>query len=120
MNFKTLLIIDNLLSVALHCDNNYAIKIEVNPVFHERTKHLKIDLHFLREKILSGVVKTVKVDTANQIAHILTKGLDTFVSIEVALGSSVKSLRVRGVLVLFLDFPKKGQAPIKGALTSNI
>ncbi|GKA17930.1 hypothetical protein Tco_0697767, partial [Tanacetum coccineum] len=88
-------------------------------------------------KILSGVVKTVKVDTANQIAHILTKGLDTvhhkflvkklgmidvyqFVSIEVALGSTVKSLRVGGVLVLFPDFPKKGQALIKGALTSNI
>ncbi|GJV67221.1 phosducin-like protein 3 [Tanacetum coccineum] len=56
---------------------NSAIKIDVNPVFYERTKHLEIDLHFVREKVLKGVVKTVKVDSANQIADILTKGLDT-------------------------------------------
>nr|GEV92889.1 ribonuclease H-like domain-containing protein [Tanacetum cinerariifolium] len=63
--------------ISLHCDNNSAIKIAANPVFHERTKHLEIDLHFVREKILKGVVKTVKVDFANQIAEILTKGLDS-------------------------------------------
>ncbi|GKB77589.1 ribonuclease H-like domain-containing protein [Tanacetum coccineum] len=56
---------------------NSAIKIAVNLVFHKRTKHLKIDLHFVREIFLNGVVKTVKVDSANQIADILTKGLDT-------------------------------------------
>ncbi|GKC62699.1 ribonuclease H-like domain-containing protein, partial [Tanacetum coccineum] len=52
-------------------------KKAANPIFHERTKHLKIDLHFVREKVLKGVVKTVKVDSANQIADIFTKGLDT-------------------------------------------
>ncbi|GKC62856.1 ribonuclease H-like domain-containing protein, partial [Tanacetum coccineum] len=69
--------IDNLLHVSLHCDSNSAIKIAVNPVFYERTNHLKIDLHFVREILLSGVIKTVKVDSANQIADILNKGLDT-------------------------------------------
>ncbi|GKG10294.1 hypothetical protein Tco_0339040, partial [Tanacetum coccineum] len=41
------------------------------------TKHMEIALPFVREKILSGAVKTIKVDSANQIADILTKGLDT-------------------------------------------
>ncbi|GJR90330.1 ribonuclease H-like domain-containing protein [Tanacetum coccineum] len=40
-------------------------------------RHLEIDLHFVREKILKRVAKTVKVDSANQIEDILTKGLDT-------------------------------------------
>ncbi|GJV43292.1 ribonuclease H-like domain-containing protein, partial [Tanacetum coccineum] len=77
LNFLKDLEIDNLLSVALHCDINSVIKIAVNPVFYERTKHLEIDLHFVREKILKGFVKTVKVESAYQIADILTKGLDT-------------------------------------------
>ncbi|GJY82604.1 hypothetical protein Tco_0495980 [Tanacetum coccineum] len=69
--------IENLLPVDLHCDSNSAIKIAANPVFHERIKHLEIDLHFVREKVLNGVVKTVKVDSANQIAYVFTKGLGT-------------------------------------------
>ncbi|GJS60684.1 ribonuclease H-like domain-containing protein [Tanacetum coccineum] len=52
--------------VSLYCDSNLAIKIAANPVLHERTKLLEIDLHFVKEKILHGVVKTVKVDSANQ------------------------------------------------------
>lgn len=67
----------NLLPVQVFCDNNSAIKIAANPIFHERTKHLEIDLHFVREKIIAGVIETVKIGTANQIADVLTKGLDT-------------------------------------------
>ncbi|GKE01593.1 hypothetical protein Tco_1389576 [Tanacetum coccineum] len=65
--------IKNLLPVDLHCDSNSAIKIAVNLVFHERTKHFEIDLHFVREKVLKGVVKSVKVDSVNQIANVFTK-----------------------------------------------
>ncbi|GKA65674.1 ribonuclease H-like domain-containing protein [Tanacetum coccineum] len=68
---------DNLLPVSLFRDSKPAIKIAANPIFHERTKHLEINLHFVREKILKWVIKTVKVEYADQIADILTKGLDT-------------------------------------------
>ncbi|GKC41479.1 hypothetical protein Tco_1059201 [Tanacetum coccineum] len=57
---------------------DYQKFVAVIPVFHERTNHLEIELDFVREKILSGVIKTVKVDFVNQIADILTKRLDTF------------------------------------------
>ncbi|GJS84944.1 hypothetical protein Tco_0751485 [Tanacetum coccineum] len=42
------------------------------PVMHEKTKHFDIDVHFIREKVASGLTKTVKVDSENQIADILT------------------------------------------------
>ncbi|GKG14757.1 hypothetical protein Tco_0354357 [Tanacetum coccineum] len=45
---------EHFMPVNMFCDSQAAIKIAANPVFHERTKHLEIDLHFVREKILSG------------------------------------------------------------------
>ena len=67
----------NLLPVKVFCDNNSTIKIVVNPIFHERTKHLNIDLHFVREIIISCVIEIVKIDSADQATNLLTKGLDT-------------------------------------------
>ena len=57
------------------CDNQSAINIAKNPVHHDRTKHVEIDHHFIKEKIENGTVSLLYTPTSQQIADILTKAL---------------------------------------------
>uniref|UniRef100_A0A2N9I636 Integrase catalytic domain-containing protein n=1 Tax=Fagus sylvatica TaxID=28930 RepID=A0A2N9I636_FAGSY len=59
----------------LYCDNKAAISIAHNPVQHDRTKHVEVDRHFIKEKLTEGLICTPFVRTENQLADILTKGV---------------------------------------------
>jgi hypothetical protein len=48
-----------------------------NPVQHRRTKHIKIDIHFVREKVALGQVRVLHILSTAQFADIFTKGLAT-------------------------------------------
>ena len=57
------------------CDNMSAIKMANNPVHHDRTKHVEIDRHFIKEKVDNSVIKLAYVPSRNQIADVMTKSL---------------------------------------------
>ena len=59
----------------LYYDNKAAIAIAHNPILHDRTKHLEVDKHFIKEKINKGLIYMPYVPTFSQVADISTKGL---------------------------------------------
>jgi len=62
-------------STLVYCDNVSAVYLFTNPVQHQRTKHVEIDLNFVRDFVAIGAIWVLHVPTTSQFADIFTKGL---------------------------------------------
>jgi hypothetical protein len=61
--------------IMIHCDNLSAIQLVKNPVYHSRSKHIDIKVHFVREIYQQHIIEVTYVSTNEIIADILTKVL---------------------------------------------
>jgi hypothetical protein len=59
------------------CDNTSAIALASNPFFHSRTKHIEVDYHFVRERVVRGDLSLMFISTDDQLANLFTKPLST-------------------------------------------
>ena len=65
--------VNDLKPITLHYDNQSSLYIARNPVFHDRTKHIEVECHFTRDKVLEGLLQLSYLSTRHQLADILTK-----------------------------------------------
>nr|GEY23186.1 NBS-containing resistance-like protein [Tanacetum cinerariifolium] len=73
-----------LLSTAaiVYCDNVSVVYLSTNPVQHQRTKHIEIDIHIVQDYVASGQVRVLHVQSTFQYADIFTKGLPSALFLE--------------------------------------
>jgi hypothetical protein len=80
-----------------YCDNVSSVYMSKNPVHHRRTKHIELDVHFVREKVALGELRVLHIPTTQQLADIFTKGLPRVLFTEfrdsLAVGSPPSRLR---------------------------
>ena len=80
------------------CDSLGAAYLSVNPIRHSRSKHVEIDIHFVRDYVANGVMNVWFVSTKDQLAEILTKPLSSlrFSMLKNKLSVLSNPLRLRG------------------------
>jgi hypothetical protein len=77
----------------IHCDNQSCINLSENPVFHERSKHIEMRYHYVRDIVQKNILSIHYVPTVEQTTDILTKpmSLKKFVHFQDNLGIAKNS-----------------------------
>ncbi|GJV12020.1 putative ribonuclease H-like domain-containing protein [Tanacetum coccineum] len=78
----------NFMQTKIHVDNESAICVVKNPVYHSKTKHIEIRHHFIRDSYEKRLIEMVKIHTNNNVADLLTKAFDVKQSSMVGFGGS--------------------------------
>jgi hypothetical protein len=66
----------------VYCDNVSAVYLSTNPMQHQRTKHVEINLHFVRERVAAGDVRVLNIPTTLQFTDTFTKGMSSSVFLD--------------------------------------
>ena len=62
-------------ATCIYCDNQSFVKLSENPMFHDKSNHIEIRYHYIRDMMQRGAVKLLYIATKEQIADVLTKPL---------------------------------------------
>ncbi|GJZ75250.1 putative ribonuclease H-like domain-containing protein [Tanacetum coccineum] len=66
----------NFMNTKIFIDNESTICIVKNPVFHSKTKHIKIRYHFIRDSYEKRLIQVIKIHTDHNVVDLLTKAFD--------------------------------------------
>jgi hypothetical protein len=93
----------------LWCDNVSALALASNPVYHAHTKHIEVDYHFIRAKVVNGDILVNFISTLDQSAGIFTKGLSSthFSALKSKLMATTFPIRLRGDVSVHTSKPIK-------------
>jgi hypothetical protein len=108
----------------LWCDNVSALALASNPVYHARTKHIEVDYHFIREKVVNGDILVKFISTLDQTADIFTKGLSSnrFAELKSKLMVTALPIRLRGDVSVTtssqpnMESPSHAESPNKASV----
>ena len=92
----------------VYCDNVSAVYLSANPVHHRRTKHVELDIHFVRARVALGEFRVLHIPTRQQLADIMTKGLpsDVFSEFRSSLCVAAADVTTAGGVRLYVDYMK--------------